>query len=77
MLTLVQSKDAVPLLGIYAADGAKRGKQQSVRKKRTGTVYFTHDLDPDKQNVSDASGVLHLHKTALKKENHVNDYEFE
>ena len=77
MLTLVQSKDAVPLLGIYAADGAKRGKQQSVRKKRKGTVYFAHDLDPDKQNVSDASGVLHLHKTALKKENHVNDYEFE
>ena len=77
MLTLVQSKDAVPLLGIYAVDGAKKGKQQSVRKRRTGTVFFTHDLDPDKQNVSDASGVLHLHKTALKKENHVNDYEFE
>ena len=76
MLTLVETKEAVPLLGIYAADG-KSGKQQSARKKRTGTVYFTHDLDPEKQNVSDASGVLHLHKTALKKENHVNDYEFE
>ena len=44
-----------------------------MRKKQTGT----HDLDPDKQNVSDASGVLHLHKTYLKKENHVNNYEFE
>ena len=76
MLTLVQSKDAVPLLGIYAVDGKKRDSQ-SVRKKRTGTVFFTHDMDPDKQNVSDASGVLHLHKIALKKENHVNDYEFE
>ena len=68
MLTLVQSKDAVPLLGIYAVDGKKRDSQ-SVRKKRTGTVFFTHDMDPD--------GVLHLHKIALKKENHVNDYEFE
>ena len=77
MLTLVESKDAVPLLDIYTADPKKRGKQQSVRKKRIGTVFFTHDMDPDKQNVSDASGVLHLHKTALKKENHVNDYEFE
>ena len=66
MLTLVQSKDAVPLLGIYAADGKKRGKQQSVRKKRTGTVYFTHDLDPDKQNVSDASGVLHAPRARLR-----------
>ena len=76
MLTLVETKDAIPLLGIYATSG-KAGTSQSARKKRTGTVYFTHDLDPDKQNVSDASGVLHLHKTALKKENHVNDYEFE
>ena len=74
MLTLVQTKDAVPLLGIYAAG---RDKKTSVRKRQTGTVYFTHDLDPDKQNVSDASGVLHLHKTYLKKENHVNNYEFE
>ena len=71
MLTLVQSKDAVPLLGIYAVDGKKKGHSQSVRKKRTGTVFFTHDMDPDKQNVSDASGVLHLHKIALKKENRV------
>ncbi len=75
MLTLVQTKDAVPLLGIYAAPENK--SKTSVRKKQTGTVYFTHDLDPDKQNVSDASGVLHLHKTYLKKENHVNNYEFE
>ena len=75
MLTLVETKDAIPLLGIYAT--SKPGTSQSTRKKRTGTVFFTHDLDPDKQNVSDASGVLHLHKTALKKENHVNDYEFE
>ena len=77
MLTLVQTKDAVPLLGIYAAPERPGDKSTSMRKRRTGTVYFTHDLDPDKQNVSDASGVLHLHKTYLKKENHVNNYEFE
>ena len=76
MLTLVQTKDAIPLLGIYEVpDGRK--PQQTSRKKRVGTVHFTHDLDPDKQNVSDASGVLQLHKTYLKKENHVNNYEFE
>ena len=43
-------------------------KPQQARKKRVGTVHFTHDLDPDKQNVSDASGVLQLHKAYLKKE---------
>ena len=51
MLTLVETKDAIPLLGIYAT-GGKAETSQSARKKRTGTVYFTHDLDPDKQNVS-------------------------
>ena len=51
MLTLVQTKDAVPLLGIYAAPDRPGDKS----KKQTGTVYFTHDMDPDKQNVSDAS----------------------
>ena len=62
MLTLVQTKDAIPLLGIYEVpDGRK--PQQTARKKRVGTVHFTHDLDPDKQNVS-------VHKTYLKKENH-------
>ena len=66
MLTLVQSKDAVPLLGIYAVDGKKRDSQ-SVRKKRTGTVFFTHDMDPDKQNVSEAAGVLgHCSATVYK-----------
>ena len=43
MLTLVQTKDAVPLLGIYAAGSDKK---TSVRKRQTGTVYFTHDLEP-------------------------------
>ena len=78
MLTLVETRDAVPLVGIYEKPGSKLlDKLQAAKKKQIGTVYFTHDLDPDKQNVSDASGVLHLHKTYLKKENHVNNYEFE
>ena len=49
MLTLVQTKDAIPLLDIYAAGNEKK---TSARKKRLGTVYFTHDLDPGNQNVS-------------------------
>ena len=65
MLTLVETKDAIPLLGIYAT-GGKAETSQSARKKRTGTVYFTHDLDPDKQNVSDASGVLHAPRARLR-----------
>ena len=74
MLTLVRTKDAVPLLGIYESNSEK---STSARKKRRGTVFFTHDQNPDNQNVSDASGVLHLHRAYLKKENHVNNYEFE
>ena len=74
MLTLVRTKDAVPLLGIYESNNEK---STSARKKQHGTVFFTHDQNPDNQNVSDASGVLHLHRAYLKKENHVNNYEFE
>ena len=41
MLTLVQSKDAVPLLDIYAVPARVHSdKQQSARKKRVGTVYW-------------------------------------
>ena len=39
-------------------------------------MYFTHDLDKDKQNVAPAAGVLHLHKSELKKEFHLNDADF-
>ena len=82
MLTLVKSDDAVPLLNIYEALEKKPGskvldKRQAAKKKLLGTVFFTHELDPDKQNVSDAAGVLALHKEYLKKENHVSDYEFQ
>jgi hypothetical protein len=67
MLTLVKTKDAVPIVGIY------RGKKN---KKPEATVYFTHEMDKDKQNVAAAAGVLHLHKSELKKEFHLNDADF-
>ena len=67
MLTLVKTKDAVPIVGIY------RGKKL---KKPTATVYFTHSFDKDQQNVAAAAGVLHLHRSALKKEFHLNDADF-
>ena len=67
MLTLVKTKDAVPIVGIY------RGTKN---KKPENTVYFTHEMDKDKQNVAPAAGVLHLHKSGLKKEFHLNDGDF-
>ena len=67
MLTLVKTKGAVAIVGIY------RGRKN---KKPTATVYFTHSLDKDQQNVAAAAGVLHLHKSALKKEFHLNDADF-
>ena len=67
MLTLVKTKDAVAIVGIY------RGKKN---KKPESTVYFTHDMDKDKQNVAAAAGVLHLHKSEFKKEFHLNDSDF-
>ena len=67
MLTLVKTKDAVPIVGIY------RGKKN---KRPEHTVYFTHPLDKDKQNVAAAAGVLHLHRSALKREFHLNDADF-
>ncbi len=67
MLTLVKTKDAVSIVGIY------RGRKN---KKPEATVFFTHELDKDKQNVGAALGVLHLHKSELKKEFHLNDGDF-
>ena len=72
MLTLVQTKDAVPLLGIYAAP-RPGDKSTSMRKKQTGTVYFTHELDTEHSNVSDAGGVLALH-TDVARELHAAGY---
>ena len=66
MLTLVKSDDAVPIVGIY---GAKN-------KKPEATVYFTHDMQKDNQNVATAAGVLQLHKSEIKREFHMNDEDF-
>jgi len=81
MLTLVKTTDAVPLVGIYEVPDRKPGskvldKRQAAKKKQVGTIYFTHELDPEKQNVSDAAGVLALHKEHLKKQTHISEYEF-
>ena len=67
MLTLIKSKDAVPIVGIY------RGTKN---KRPDATVYFTHDMVKERQNVAAAAGVLHLHKSALKKEFKLNDQDF-
>ena len=66
MLTLVKSDDAVPIVGIYS------GKN----KNPTDTVYFTHNLDKENQNVAGAAGVLQLHRAELKREFHMNDEDF-
>ena len=45
MLTLVETRDAVPLVGIYEVADKKPGskvvdKRQATKKKQIGTVYF-------------------------------------
>ena len=56
MLTLVETKDAVPLVGIYEVPDKKPGskvldKRQAANKKQVGTVYFTHEMDHDKERI--------------------------
>ena len=63
MLTLVKSDAAVPIVGIYSG-------------KPTDTVYFTHNLEKENQNVAGAAGVLQLHRAELKREFHLNDEDF-
>ena len=67
MLTLVKTEDAVPIVGIYSGKKAK---------KPDATVYFTHDTKKDNQNVAKAKGVLHLHKSELKREFRLNEADF-
>ena len=75
MLTLVKTKDAVALVNIYEIlerdPGSKmHEKRQAAKKKQVGTVYFTHDMDAKNSNVSEAAGVLGMHKEHLKKQTH-------
>ena len=69
MLTLQESKDAVPIVGIY--DG-----KQTKKRKPLATAYFTHELNEETGNVGAAAGVLHLHKSSIKKELHLNEGDF-
>ena len=68
MLTLVKTEDAVPIVGIYSGKKAQRRPDE--------TVYFTHDIAKDNQNVASAAGVLHLHKNELKREFKLNESDF-
>ena len=75
MLTLVETKDAIPLVGIYEVPDKKPGskvldKRQAAKKKQVGTVYFTHEMDHDKQNVSEAAGARAAQH--LKKQTHIS-----
>ena len=81
MLTLVSTADAVPLVGIYEVAKKHPGskvvdKRQAAKKKQIGTVYFTHEMDVKNSNVSEAAGVLEMHKEHLKKQTHISEHEF-
>ena len=67
MLTLVKTDDAVSIVGIYTDKKAK---------KPDATVYFTHETSEGNQNVAKAAGVLHLHKSSIKKEFRLNEHDF-
>ena len=67
MLTLVKTKDATPIVGIFV------GKKH---KKPVATVFFTHEINHENANVAPCSGVLHLHKNDIKKELHLNESDF-
>ena len=51
-------------------------KSQKRRRTHENTVYFTHELDTKNSNVSEAAGVLEMHKEHLKKQTHISEHEF-
>ena len=59
MLTLQKDGDAQELVGIYNKSNKSR--------KPEATVYFTHDMNSEKENIALAAGVLDLHRVSLKK----------
>ena len=69
MLTLVKDKSAQELVGIYS--------NTSKSHKPEATLYFTHEIKPEKENVASAAGVLALHKNSLKKINKISQASFE
>ena len=70
MLTLEKDETSHPVIGIYHNDvrNPKRAHQ---------TVHFTHNIEEDRRNTAEASGVLELHREFLKKRNQVNDEHFD
>ena len=79
MLTLVKTDDAVPIVGIYSGktgSGKGSGRKRQQAKKPDETVYFTHETKKDNQNVASAAGVLHLHRSELKREFKLNESDF-
>jgi len=69
MLTLVKDKSAQELVGIYS--------NETRSKRPEATVYFTHDMRPEKENVAPCAGVLALHKNSLKKINKISQTSFD
>ena len=68
MLTLAKSSEAQELVGIY--------NKTNKSKKPEATVYFTHDLKREKENVAPAAGVLELHRESLKKIHKISQSSF-
>jgi len=68
MLTLVKDKSAQELVGIY--------DKSNKSKKAEATVYFTHDISREKENVAPAAGVLAMHKDSIKKLNKISEASF-
>ena len=66
------------------ADIGEDGRRRSDRRHLLGrkakrpdeTVYFTHHTKKENENVAKAAGVLHLHKSSLKKEFRLNEADF-
>ena len=69
MLTFVEDKSAQELVGLYS--------NTSKSRKPEATLYFTHEIKPEKENVAPARGVLALHRDSLKKINKISQASFE
>ena len=69
MLTLVEDRKAEKIVGMY-----RKGTKS---RKPVSTVYYTHDMKPEKENVADAKGVLELHRNSLKRIHKISQAAFE
>ena len=69
MLTLVKDAKSQEIVGMYSK------KSKSVKPART--VYYTHDVKPEKENVASARGVLEIHRSSLKRQHKISQAAFE